>query len=64
MATISNDFVGVAYARNAAGELFKLRAGDTVPAGVEVRGDLLATPTPPKGGKRGKSAPKATGSNR
>lgn len=54
MAKIKNDFFGVVYARKKNGELVKLRAGDTVPSGVEVRGDLHA-PTASKGGTRAKS---------
>ena len=53
MAKIKNDFFGVVYARKKNGELVKLRAGDTVPSGVEVRDDLHA-PTA-KGGSRAKS---------
>lgn len=62
MAKIKNDFYGVIYARSKTGELVKLRAGDTVPSGVEVRSDLHA-PTTPKGGSRGKSAGKTTASD-
>lgn len=54
MAKIKNDFYGVVYARKKNGELVKLRAGDTVPSGVEVRDDLHA-PTASKGGSRAKS---------
>lgn len=54
MAKIKSDFYGVVYARSKSGELVKLRAGDTVPSGVEVRDDLHA-PTAIKGGSRGKS---------
>lgn len=54
MAKIKNDFFGVVYARKKNGELVKLRAGDMVPSGVEVRDDLHA-PTAAKGGSRGKS---------
>lgn len=54
MAKIKSDFYGVVYARSKSGELVKLRAGDTVPSGVEVRDDLYA-PTAAKGGSRGKS---------
>lgn len=57
MAKIKDDFYGVVYARAKSGELVTLRAGDTVPSGVEVRSDLHA-PTTPKGGTRGKSAGK------
>lgn len=57
MAKIKEDFYGVVYARTKSGELVKLRAGDTVPSGVEVRSDLHA-PTASKGGARGKSAGK------
>lgn len=53
MAKIRDDLFGVVYARRKSGELVKLRAGDTVPSGVEVRGDLHA-PTA-KGGIRGKA---------
>ena len=55
MAKIKSDFFGVVYARTKSGQLVKLRAGDTVPSGVEVRADLHA-PTSPKGGSRGKSS--------
>lgn len=55
MAKIKNDFFGVVYARKKNGELVKLRAGDTVPSGVEVRVDLHA-PTASKGGSRAKSS--------
>lgn len=54
MAKIKSDFFGVVYARKKNGELVKLRAGDAVPSGVEVRGDLHA-PTAAKGGSRAKS---------
>lgn len=54
MAKIKSDFYGVVYARTKSGQLVKLRAGDTVPSGVEVRDDLHA-PTAAKGGSRGKS---------
>lgn len=53
MAKIKDDFFGVVYARKKNGDLVKLRAGDTVPSGVEVRDDLHA-PTA-KGGTRAKS---------
>lgn len=53
MAKIKDDFFGVVYARKKNGDLVKLRAGDTVPSGVEVREDLHA-PTA-KGGSRAKS---------
>ena len=62
MAKIKDDFYGVVYARTKSGELVKLRAGDTVPSGVEVRSDLHA-PTTPRGGTRGKSAGKSTRSD-
>lgn len=54
MAKIKSDFFGVVYARTKSGQIVKLRAGDTVPSGVEVREDLHA-PTTTKGGSRGKS---------
>lgn len=56
MAKIKSDFVGVVYARTKSGQLVKLRAGDTVPSGVEVRDDVCA-PTTTKGGTRGKPKP-------
>lgn len=62
MAKIKDDFYGVIYARTKDGELVKLRAGDMVPSGVEVRSDLHA-PTAPKGGTRGKPAGKSTRSD-
>lgn len=55
MAKIKSDFYGVVYARTKSGQLVKLRAGDTVPSGVEVRADLHA-PTAPRGGSRGKTS--------
>lgn len=60
MAKIKSDFYGVVYARTKAGELVKLRAGDAVPSGVEVRADLQAPTT--KGGSRGKSNPSSSDS--
>ena len=54
MAKIQKDFVGVVYARDKAGELVKLRAGDAVPAGVNVREDIV-TQSQPRGGARGKN---------
>ena len=54
MAKIKDDFFGVIYAGKKNGDLVKLRAGDTVPSGVEVRDDLHAPTT--KGGSRGKSS--------
>lgn len=62
MPKIKDDFYGVVYARTKSGELVKLRAGDTVPSGVEVRSDLHA-PAAPKGGTRGKPAGKNTRSS-
>lgn len=62
MPKIKDDFFGVVYARTKSGELVKLRAGDTVPSGVEVRSDLLA-PAAPKGGARGKPTGKTTASD-
>lgn len=43
MAKISDDLVGVVTAYNAAGEPVTLKAGDDVPAGVEVGDHVLAT---------------------
>lgn len=54
MVNVKKDFVGVAYAYSDAGQLVKLRAGDTVPAGVNVREDILA-PAQSRGGARGKN---------
>lgn len=54
MASIKKDFVGVVYAYNQAGALVKLRAGDAVPAGVNVREDILAQ-AQSRGGARGKN---------
>lgn len=54
MAKIKNDFFGVVYARKKNGELVKLRAGDTVPSGVEVREDIV-TQSQSRGGARGKN---------
>ena len=54
MASIKKDFVGVVYAYNKAGALVKLRAGDAVPAGVNVREDIV-TQAQSRGGARGKN---------
>lgn len=62
MVKIKDDFYGVVYARSKSGELVKLRAGDTVPSGVEVREDLHA-PTTTKGGSRGKSNTAGSGAD-
>lgn len=55
MANISNEFVGVVHARNKAGDLVILRAGDPVPTDVQVVADLVdattATVKEAKGGK-------------
>lgn len=62
MAKIKDTVAGVVYARTASGTLHKLRAGDTVPTGVKVRAELLAS-TPTKGGNREKPAAKSSNSN-